>query len=403
ERAAPVVERVTLEDIYVLLLEVQRRGDVAAAERWFETALQLRLRPGAVAYGLVIGAACRARDCRSADAWFRRAQEAGFERVDSAPFEELARLAASDGDLEATDRWISRGRRSGLEPSLATYRSLVRAATARGAQGRPLALAECWFQEALLAESSAARRPVGSPAADGDQVGAELLPPAASERKLLESMGMKLIMAHLRSASLSLFPSTPGHGISAPPSQTLQLRMAPSTPERSSLHPHPALSREGLGAADRLLQSAADSNTLSVRMCSAVSLGHIRLGANFERVEEIFRTMAACGLRPDRAAFAVIIDACAERGSVEAASRWVDAKARSLGEAVDSKDYCALLRACAKASPPQPDIAVDIFAGMLADGIKPTEATLKYLRSAAGQETRGSLGGTEVAGYSLEG
>ncbi|CAK0874351.1 unnamed protein product, partial [Prorocentrum cordatum] len=254
------------------------------------------------------------------------------------------------------------GQRAGLEPSLATYRSLVRAATARGAQGRPLALAECWFQEALLAESSAARRPVGSPAADGDQVGAELLPPAASERKLLESMGMKLIMAHLR-----------------------------------------ALSREGLGAADRLLQSAADSNTLSVRMCSAVSLGHIRLGANFERVEEIFRTMAACGLRPDRAAFAVIIDACAERGSVEAASRWVDAKARSLGEAVDSKDYCALLRACAKASPPQPDIAVDIFAGMLADGIKPTEATLKYLRSAAGQETRGSLGGTEVAGYSLEG
>ncbi|CAK0874350.1 unnamed protein product, partial [Prorocentrum cordatum] len=305
------------------------------------------------------------RDGASAAAppWRRRLRPGDRRRVQGARLPQRRRLVqdgAGGGLREGRQRALRGAREACGLRRLATYRSLVRAATARGAQGRPLALAECWFQEALLAESSAARRPVGSPAADGDQVGAELLPPAASERKLLESMGMKLIMAHLR-----------------------------------------ALSREGLGAADRLLQSAADSNTLSVRMCSAVSLGHIRLGANFER--EIFRTMAACGLRPDRAAFAVIIDACAERGSVEAASRWVDAKARSLGEAVDSKDYCALLRACAKASPPQPDIAVDIFAGMLADGIKPTEATLKYLRSAAGQETRGSLGGTEVAGYSLEG
>jgi len=421
-----------------------RVGNLAAAEHWFGVARAADVSLGGVAFGAIIGAAVAQRNVEAAKHWFELALKSGMEpawlEIGPSTFLKLLADAGRRGDFDLAEFWLSHGLSAGVEPDAASFRAVIDAA----AQSGDLAAAERWFEQA----ANAGIEPRGiafdaliiAATRSGDAAAVErwyrraasqgATPPASTFLALAEaaaaggdSLAARLWFERSAAAGLRPQPSMYAAVVGAYRSRGLvseakewfkeTARTDPQWEERSGnlsaqvwleavddsgLPPDVLLysarvaghARRGdVANAERWLRAAEADSKLSLAACMPLLEAYARRG-DMLGAEGVFARMTSAGLEADERCFEAFIRGYAEEGSLESAAAWADQMERQ-GIKMSMPAYTLLLKACAKAKPPQAVSAERLLDEMLADGMEPGKDALSHLQEAVGRSRYAKL------------
>ena len=126
-----------LHSFCIIVNACSKCGDLIAAERWFENALDASIRPDIVLFTSVVDAASRKGDMKAAEYWYRRATSFGL-RSSSEMFGVLVSGEVRTGNLPGAERWAALAEQE-YGPNLVILNSLI---VGHATKGKDLGSAE---------------------------------------------------------------------------------------------------------------------------------------------------------------------------------------------------------------------------------------------------------------------
>ncbi|CAE7206980.1 P67 [Symbiodinium necroappetens] len=126
ERMFLLVQQAGAADLHSFCIVVNacsKCGDLVAAERWFENALDASIRPDIVLFTSVSDAASRKGDMKAAEYWHKRATSCGL-RPSSEMFGVLVSGEVRNGNLPGAERWAALAEQE-YGPNLVILNSLI--------------------------------------------------------------------------------------------------------------------------------------------------------------------------------------------------------------------------------------------------------------------------------------
>ena len=126
ERMFLLVQQAGAADLHSFCIVVNacsKCGDLVAAERWFENALDASIRPDIVLFTSVVDAASRKGDMKAAEYWHKRATSCGL-RPSSEMFGVLVSGEVRNGNLPGAERWAALAEQE-YGPNLVILNSLI--------------------------------------------------------------------------------------------------------------------------------------------------------------------------------------------------------------------------------------------------------------------------------------